>query len=726
MKGDATLWLPGADHAGFETQFVFEKNLAKEGKSRFDYDSREKLFQDIWDFVQKNRCHMENQLRRLGFSLDWSRKKFTLDEDIQKIIYSTFKKLYDAGLVYRGQRLVNYCTKCGTSFSDLEVKHEEVEGKLYYIKYKILSNTNKEENEKLGIRENPLEIRKNTSAQSTIQEDQQENLEYIVVATTRPETMFGDTAIAVHPGDTRYQDFVGKTAINPADDREIPIIADEYVTQEFGTGALKITPSHDENDFVVGQRHHLPQIQVIGFNGKLNENVPEEFRGLNVLADREKVIAYLQNKDAIEKIEPHKMVIAKCYRCSRALEPLPLPQWFVKVKLLVKPAIDAIEKGEIKIYPESKKDFATQWLNNFYDWNISRQIVWGMRIPAWKCNSCQEWTITAGETPNECSKCKSQDLIQDADTFDTWFSSSQWPFVTLMTTGVKDDFENFYPNSVMETGYDILPIWVCRMIFMGIFATEKIPFKNVYLHGLVRDGKGQKMSKSKGNVVNPLDMIDKYGADALRASLLFGVGQGADVPFSEDKVRAMRNFVTKLWNMGRFLLSVIAIPHQMVREKQSSQEQIATSPEFTPIQSGVPRNDNGKSNTNISVNLPFYTKDMPDMKDDDKTIIGELEELIKSVTQNFENYEFSAAFNDTYEFVWHRLADCYIEAIKERLKNGDMAAFAVLRHAFLSCLKLLHPFMPFVTEKIWSLMPRKHTDMLIVSRWPTITDERRL
>ncbi len=671
MKGDSVLWLPGADHAGFETQFVYEKHLAKMGKSRFDFD-RDTLFKDIWDFVQKNRGVMENQLRRLGFSLDWSRKKFTLDPEIQKIVYATFKKLYDDGLIYRGQRLVNYCTKCGTSFSDLEVKHEEVEGKLYFIKYPIINSNS------------------------------------IIVATTRPETMFGDVAIAVHPDDARYKNLIGKRVQIPLTEKEIPIIADAYAKQEFGTGAVKITPAHDVNDYEVGQRHHLEVIQIIGFNGKLNEKVPEQFRNLNVLAGREKVVEELQKNGFLEKIENHKMVLSKCYRCNRILEPLPLPQWFLSVKPLIKPALDAIEKNEIMFYPASRRQQVIDWLNNFHDWNISRQVVWGMRIPAWKCTKCNNWIITNGEKPAKCPKCGSADLQQDPDTFDTWFSSGQWPFATLMSgskSKIKNqkskkengDFERFYPTSVMETAYDILHIWVCRMIFMGIYATGKIPFKNVYFHGLLRDSKGQKMSKSKGNVVNPLDMVDKYGADALRASLLFGIGQGADVPFSEERVRAMRNFVTKIWNMGRFLDgSIVQLLNCSKDDNNRTIEQ---------------------SNNDF---LPFYTKDLAGQKPEDKQIVEELEKLIASVTQNFEKYEFSKAFDMTYEFTWHRFADWYIETVKERLKNGDKTAVSVLHHVFLNCLKLLHPFMPFVTEALWEQMPRKRDEMLIVSQWPKI------
>ncbi len=648
MKGDATLWLPGADHAGFETQFVYEKHLAKEGKSRFDFD-RETLFKNIWEFVQKNRETMENQLRKLGFSLDWSRKKFTLDQNIQKIVYETFKKMYDEGLIYRGKRLVNYCTKDGTSFSDLEVVHEEINGNLYFVKYPLVQNF----------------------------EGHSLNSKFIVVATTRPETMFGDVAIAVNPKDTRYKNLIGQKAKIPLTNREIIIIEDEYAKKEFGTGAVKITPYHDENDFEVGKRHNLKGIQVINFYGKLNENVPESFQKLSVLTARKKIIEELKKINLLEKIENHKMVVGKCYKCNRILEPLPLPQWFVKIKPLVKPAIKAIENGEIKFHPKAKKDFALEWLNKFYDWNISRQVVWGMRIPAWQCDKCKEWTITSGETPKECSKCQSKNLTQDHDSFDTWFSSSQWPFATLKAIS-PSDFSRFYPTTVMETGYDILPIWVCRMIFMGIYVTGKIPFKNVY-HGLIRDSKGQKMSKSKGNVVNPLEMVEKYGADALRAALLFGIGQGADVPFSEDKVKAMRNFVTKIWNIGRFISENI-----------------------------------NKTN----VNLAFH-KASQDLKNpNDNDILSKLDGLIQNTSESLENFEFSRGLNLLYDFLWHELADKYLESIKLRIQNKEETPLIITRHIFLNCLKLLHPFMPFVTESLFQEITKNKKEMLITSMWP--------
>lgn len=635
---------------------MYEKQLAKEGKSRFDFD-RETLFKDIWDFVQKNRVTMENQLRRLGFSLDWTRKKFTLDEDIQKIVYKTFKKMYDEGLIYRGERLVDYCTKDGTSFSDLEVKHEEIEGKLYFIKYPIRSYKGIEADEK----------------------------DHITVATTRPETMFGDIAIAVHPNDEKYKNLIGQTVTVPLTSSNIPIITDEYAKQEFGTGAVKITPAHDKNDFEVGQRNKLPMVQIIDEKGQLCGNIPTQFRNLRVyeingkIEAREKIVEELQKIGALEKIENHKMVIGKCYKCGRVLEPLPKKQWFVNVKPLVKPAIEAIEKEEIKFYPENQKEKALEWLKNFHDWNISRQIVWGIRIPAWQCNKCKKWVITGGEKPEKCTHCDSTNLIQDSDTFDTWFSSGQWPFATLQSLS-STDYSHFYPTTVMETGYDILPWWVCRMIFMGIYATGKIPFKNVYLHGLVRDAKGQKMSKSKGNVVNPLEMIDKYGTDALRASLLFGIGQGADVPFSEDRVRSMRNFVTKIWNIGRFISESI--------------------------------------NKLQATDLPFCEGNIPEQKPEDEAIITELERLIANTSQSLDDFDFSRGLNVIYDFLWHEFADVYIEKIKIRIQNKEKTPLVISRHVFLNCLKLLHPFMPFITESLWKQMPKKYNEMLIISKWP--------
>jgi valyl-tRNA synthetase len=651
MKGNPTLWLPGTDHAGFETQYVYEKYLAKQGKSRLAVP-RKKLYKDIWDFVQKNKSNMISQLKAMGFSLDWSREKFTLDPQIIKIVYQTFKKLYDDGLVYRSQRLVNYCTSCGTAFSDLEINHLEVKAKLWFIKYPF----------------------KNSS-------------DFITIATTRPETLLGDTAVAVHPNDKRYQKQIGKKVLLPIVNREIPIVADSTIEIKFGTGAVKVTPAHDENDWQIAQRHNLEKIQVIDFNGKIKQtkyqDIPKDLIGLPVALARKMVLEKLSNLKLLEKQVNHKMVLAKCYKCQNTLQPLPLPQWFIKVKPLTIPAIKAVKTGKIKIIPKRFEKIYYQWLKNLYDWNISRQCVWGIRIPAWQCLDCQNqqsnWIITDGSKPDKCPKCGSAKLEQDPDTFDTWFSSAQWPYATLQTAK-PGDFDYFYPTSVLDTMWDILPFWVIRMVMLGIYSTGKIPFKVVYLHSRVTDEKGQKMSKSKGNVINPMEMITKYGADALRLSLVFGTSPGTDLRMSEDKIRGFRNFTNKLWNIGRFItLQQNAIPNP---------------PEFTPKLKGL--------------------------KPEDFNLIKLLNLLIKKTTNNLDNYRFSDASQDLYQFIWHKLADIYLEKIKDRLKNKDKSALSVLNYSFLTCLKLLHPFMPFITEVLWQQLSKKKEELLITSKWPKL------
>lgn len=645
MRGFATVWLAGADHAGFETQYVYEKHLAKQDKSRFDYE-REELYQNIFAFVMDNRGKMENQLRRLGFSLDWSRNVFTLDPEIIKIVYRTFKRLHDEGLVYRGERLVNYCTKCGTSFSDLEVLHVEKNDPLYYMKY------------------GPFTL-----------------------ATVRPETKFGDTAIAVNPKDKRYKQWIGKEVEVEGliGTFKVIVIADEAVDPEFGTGVVKVTPAHDFNDFDMGKRHNLEVKQVIGRDGRLNE-LTGPYQGLKVKAARQKVVEDLEVKGFIEKIDDKYVhTVGTCYKCGTVLEPMLMPQWFIKVKPLADKAIEFGKKGKIKVFPRHKQKHFYQKLEQFIDWNISRQIVWGIRIPAWKCHDCSEWTVTSGATPTQCYKCNSTSIEQDTDTFDTWFSSAQWPFATLEVTGKKhssNDLERFFPLSVMETGYDILTAWVCRMAMLGIFATGKEPFKHVFLHGLVRDAKGQKMSKSKGNVINPLDLVDKYGADALRFALVFGTASGSDVPFSEDKARGMRNFANKLWNIGRFIL--LNLESEQFKGKD----------------------------------IPFLEKTDVLTQIEDQNLVKQLNELIFTISKNIEKYAFNDATQQLYDFAWHTLADKYLETIKARLQSGDITALSVLRHVYLNVLKLLHPFMPFVTEAIWKELPRKNTDLLISSTWP--------
>ncbi len=648
MKGYKTEWLPGADHAGFETQFVYEKHLSKQGKSRFDFD-RETLYKNIWDFVHANRGTMETQLRRLGFSLDWSRLTFTLDPKIVAIVYQTFKKLYDEELVYRGMRLVNYCTKDGTGFSDLEVKHVEQTDPLYYMKY------------------GPF-----------------------VLATVRPETKFGDTAVAVNPNDKRYKQWIGKDIEFDGLLGKITlrVIGDEAIDPAFGTGVAKVTPLHDMTDYEIWKRHkdEMPEPQVvIGFNGRLTE-IAGPYAGMKVKAARLKIVEDMQAKGLIEKIDHNYLhTVSTCYKCGTVLEPLPLSQWFVKVKPLTDKAVDSIKKKKVQFVPKRFEKQAIKWLTDFHDWNISRQIVWGIRIPAWKCLDCKtdSWTVTNGEVPEKCSQCNGTHLEQDSDTFDTWFSSGQWPFATLEANH-PDDFKTFYPTSVMETGYDILPWWVCRMLMLGIYARGDVPFRTVYLHGLVRDGKGQKMSKSKGNVINPLVMVDQYGADALRMALIFGTAAGNDLSLAEDKIRGMRNFANKLWNIARFL------------------------------------DMNMKNAQEKGINIPFYDEILHKSlgNNEDKQIITQLNMLITRVTKYIEKYRFSDAAQEVYDFSWHRIADQYLEFNKERFIAGDPQALAVFRHVVLNLLKLIHPFMPFVTEAIWGQLPKDSDGLLITSEWP--------
>jgi valyl-tRNA synthetase len=647
MQGRKALWLPGADHAGFETQFVFEKKLQSEGKSRFDYD-RETLYEMIWEFVQGNRPIMEGQLRRLGFSLDWSKKKFTLDKDIVNIVYKTFKQLFEDGLVYRAKRLVNYCTFDGTSFSDLEVVYEERQNPLYYIKY------------------GPL-----------------------VLATTRPETKFGDTAIAVHPEDKRYQSYIGKmldieTVLGKA---KIKVIADKMVDPLFGTGVVKITPAHDFDDYEVSLRHNLPMVQVIDLNGKMNEKAGK-FSGMYAKQARKLIVEEMQQKGLIEKIdENYKHRIGLCYKCKNPIEPLPLEQWFIKMQPLAKPALEVVRKKIISIYPQNMEKLYLQFLENIKDWNISRQIVWGIRIPAWRCKDCGKWIVTQGETPVSCKgecTCKCLNLIQDEDTFDTWFSSGQWPYATLKTTNSLE----YYPTTVMETGYDILRWWVARMVILGLYMQKKyeaederkqIPFQMVVLHGLVNDPLGKKMSKSKGNAINPLELVDQYGADAVRFALVYGIALGNDQSLSYPKLDAMRKFTNKLWNMARFIDMNQANDSKLIIQ---------------------------------TINLKSL--DQSKMDENDKIIIGKTKNLVNEVTRLLDNYDFNHAAQNLYTFTWHTFADIYIEDVKNRINQNS---YSVLTSQYLILLKLLHPFMPFVTEEIYKRL-WKSEDYLIVSNWP--------
>ncbi len=675
LQGKAALWLPGADHAGFETQVVFEKKLEKEGRSRFDLP-REELYKETYDFTQNNKSVMESQLKRLGASCDWSRAKFTLDPDIIKTVYQTFKDLYDDGLAYRDARPVNWCTKHQTSLSDLEVKFEGRVDPLYYIKY------------------GPLTL-----------------------ATVRPETKFGDTAVAVNPNDKRYQKYIGQeleieTVSGLA---KIKVIADEYVDPKFGTGVVKITPAHDPNDFEVARRHNLEIREVIDQYGKMNEKAGE-YRGMKILEARKAVVEEMKKKDLIEKVDENYVhQVGKCYKCGTTIEPRVLPQWFIAVnkkgdktgKTWTKDALNAVEKGEVKFVTDKFRKIFNHWVNNLRDWNISRQIVWGIQIPAWFCKDCNEVTVTAGEKPMRCHKCNSTNIEQDRDVFDTWFSSGQWPFATLKTTQ-KGDFDKFYPTSVMETGWDILPFWVMRMIMMGLYVTGKVPFRDVYLHGLVRDQDRQKMSKSKGNVINPLGVAETYGSDAVRMALVFGTSAGNDAIISEEKIRGMRNFANKIWNASRFVL--LQVSGGDIREGKL----------------GSARLDN------LDIDKTILTEN-------DKAILRDMELVQASITDKLDKFRFSQAGEELYEFFWHNFCDSYIECAKVQIegdRNLNQETEGVIKsesdkHILENTKKILikilseslimlHPFVPYVTEAVWqelrAIVPL--TDSIMIAKWP--------
>jgi len=637
MMGEETLWLLGLDHAGTETQFVFEKYLKKQGKSRYDY-KRDELYKMIWKYVAENKSTIKNQLKRLGFALDWSREKFTMDPEIVKIVYKTFKDLFDQGLIYRANKLINYCTNCGTSFSDLEVVYIERTDSLYYMKY------------------GPFTL-----------------------ATTRPETKFGDTAVAVHPDDKHYQKWIGKEieVEGLIGKFKVIVVGDKAVDPKFGTGAVKVTPAHDFNDYEIAKRHDLPMKQVIGFDGKLN-SLAGKYQGLRVFSARQQIVADLQAKGQMVKIkEDYVHRVGTCYKCGRVLEPLPKEQWFIKTKPLADKAIKLIEKKETEVLPKRFKKRLVTILDDFIDWNISRQVVWGIRIPAYKCKSKNQMTndkwFISTEKPEKCKICGECIPEQDQDTFDTWFSSAQWPFATLMTEG-QEFFDYFYPTSVMETGHDILRAWVARMMMIGYFSKKKTPFEKIFLHGMVRDSKGQKMSKSKGNVIDPILMIDKYGADALRAALIFGTKEGGDVSFSEEKVVGMRNFINKIWNIGRFISMNLQIKDQRSKIK-----------------------DTNKKSKIIKELETEYKKEK------------------KQYLKHMDSYQFSKALGIVYEFIWHRFADFYIEQLKDEVINGNMEALGELKEVYLENLKMLHPFIPFVTETIWKVFEGKDSSILKVN-----------
>ena len=630
MMGDAALWLPGTDHAGIETQFVFEKKLAKQGKSRYDFD-RKTLYQMIADYVDENSGVAINQMKRLGASADWTRFKFTLDKDIVDQVTDTFIKLYKDGLVYKGVRLVNYCTRCGTGYSELEVEHEEREDKLYFINYGPLT-----------------------------------------VATTRPETMLGDVAVAVNPKDKRFKSLLGQEVDLPLSDRKIKIIADEMVDMEFGTGAVKVTPSHDSADWEIAERQGwdvmkmAKEFQVIGQNGKMTETAGK-YAGLSIVLAREAIVTDLKNK--LTETKPLTHSVGICYRCHRVIEPLPMSQFFIKVRGMADKAIEAIDKGEIKVHGVGRDKILRQWLVNLKDWNISRQIVWGIRLPVW--NKGEEFKVSK-TSPGE-------EWTQETDTFDTWFSSGQWPVITLKTNK-PGDFEYFYPTGVMETAYDILPFWVMRMLMLGIYMTGKVPFKEVYFHGLVRDEQGRKMSKSIGNVVNPMVLVEKYGADALRMALVMSTTPGNDSNVGESKVRGMRNLANKIWNAARYVKEGSTWEESRVR---------ATIPGETFA--GPPSEEIFASDEEFRKKLDLVTED---------------------VTRQLEDLKIGLAAETVYNEFWH----WYCDAAIETNKKGDIGS-AALKDGLAVFLKLLHPFVPFVTEAVWKeVFPNE--GLLAASSWP--------
>ena len=633
MKGRDTLYLPGADHAGFETWVVYERKLREEGKSRTDY-SRSELYAQVWNFVESQRGNMEKQLRALGASADWSHLTFTLDEKVVNTVYATFKKLWDDGLVYRGERIVNYSTAYQTSYADIEVNHKTEKGTLWKIAYPVL-----------------------------------DQVAEIIVATTRPETLLGDTAIAVHPDDERYKKLIGSRVLVPLTQREIPIIADEHVDPTFGTGAVKVTPAHDPNDFEIGERHKLPRIQVIGFDGKMM-NVPQQFMGLDVEEARKQVLVALKVAELRRGEDEIEHSVGYDYKSGLPIQPLIKEQWFVKVKPLADRAIEAIKKGEVNIIPASRKNALIQYYENLKDWNISRQIAWGIPIPAFQSTKDPEDWIFDTRTDVESIDVNGTTYKREDDTFDTWFSSGQWPYITTDYLS-EGELSRFYPNSVLETGYDILYPWVSRMIMLGLYATGKVPFKDVYLHGLVLDEHGQKMSKSKGNVINPIEMVDEYGSDALRLGIISSRGAAQNQAFSTGKVIAGRNFANKLWNIARYAENVL--PDDFVLEKPSP-ESLA-----------------------------------------DHWIVRQLNEAAKEVGDQLENYRFAEASETMYHAIWDDVADWYVEASKKQ-SNPQLLGWVLD-----TSLRIAHPFAPFVTETIWQTLGWQK-ELLISSPWPVTLD----
>ena len=641
MEGYSALWLPGTDHASISTEGRVVAKLEAEGKNKYEI-GREEFLKEAWEWTDEYGGNIRNQLRKLGVSCDWSRERFTLDEGLSKAVEEVFIRLHEKGLIYRGDRIINWCISCGTAISDAEVEHEESEGKIWHIRYPVVGSD-----------------------------------ESIVIATTRPETMLGDLAVAVNPEDERYASLVGKKLELPLTGREIPVIEDSYVEMEFGTGAVKITPSHDPNDFEVGERHDLGQMKIMDDKGHINAQ-GGDYKGLERYEARKQIIEDLDKAGLLVEVKDHLNNVGHCERCDTVVEPIISKQWFVAMESLAKPALEALKNGEVNFIPKRFEKTYINWLENIRDWCISRQLWWGHRLPVYYCMDCDE-TIISRDKIKSCTKCDSTNIAQDPDTLDTWFSSALWPFSTLGWPEKTPELDYFYPTDVLVTGYDIIFFWVVRMVFSGIEQMGEVPFKDVLINGLVRDAEGRKMSKSLGNGIDPLDEIDKFGTDALRFMLITGNSPGNDMRFHEEKVEASRNFANKLWNASRFVL----------------------------------------------MNLEGQTKDVADVKDslkqEDKWIIARMNNLIKETKENLEKYELGLAAQKVYDFTWNEYCDWYIELAKPRLYGEDETekdtAKAVLLKVLEDILKLLHPFMPYITEEIWDHLPNTD-EKLIVAQWP--------
>ena len=645
MQGYSTLWLPGVDHAGIATQIKVEEELrVKEGKTRYDL-GREKFLQRVWQWKEDYGNRIVEQQKKMGVSCDWKRSRFTMDDTCAKAVRETFCDLYDKGLIYKGSRIINWCPHCITALSDAEVEYTDKPGNLWHIRYPLSDGSGD-----------------------------------LVVATTRPETMMGDTGVAVNPEDERFKHLVGKTCVLPIIGRELPIVADDYVELGFGTGAVKMTPAHDPNDFEVGLRHNLEVVRCIGDDGVINEN-GGPYNGMDRYACRKQIVKDLEEQGYLVKAEPYSHNVGTCYRCHNDVEPLISAQWFVKMAPLAVEALRVVKDGEVKFVPERFSKTYINWMENVHDWCISRQLWWGHQIPAWYCDDCGHINVSR-EDPTQCSKCGSSKLTRDEDVLDTWFSSALWPFSTLGWPEKTEDLDFYYPNSVMVTGYDIIFFWVARMIFSGCEQMKEIPFDTVLIHGLVRDDKGRKMSKSLGNGIDPLVMAEQYGADALRFNLITGNSPGNDTRFYTEKCEAMRNFANKIWNASRFVMMNLTID---------------------------------------KYELPEASKLAPE----DKWILSKLNTLVKEVTQNLDVYEIGVASAKVYDFIWDTYCDWYIELTKTRLngedEEGKLVAQNVLCYVLVELLKMLHPFMPFITEEIFQALPHKG-EFLMTSQWPEYQD----